>query len=464
MKKGLIVLLILFGWVAVGQNQPLLYNFESQPQSLLLNPGTEPAFNFHAGVPFLSKVHFSGGSTGVTLYDIFKIDESSSLSDRIKGSLASMRTRDFVSIHQQVELLSVGWRGENDAYYSAGIYQELDLFSYIPSDLALMVWDRNLTETRHFDFSDIAFTAEVLNVFHFGITKKQHRNLTLGFRGKIYSSALNIRSTGNTGEYAMLPGSVENNYIPLVRKADMQIRSAGLGPLVDTDGTYKQLRDELSGGLFFGGSLGLGVDFGFTRRFDYNWKVSGSVTDLGFIYNFKDVETYEYWGDSEGATEVLEYEYPEGRPLEKVGNLITDLEQLFMDDTFYDSYISMRPIKLNATIDYGWGEDLEPCDYLRRPVRKRFNNYLGVHMFSVFRPNGPVSAASLYYDGKITSGLRGKLSYTVDSFSYTNIGALVSAQVGWVNLYVAADNLLSYGNLAKAHNASVQMGVQLIVN
>lgn len=448
----------------MGQNQQLLYNFESQPQSLLLNPGAEPAFNFHAGIPFLSKVHFSGGSTGFTVYDIFKIDGTTTLTERIQSSLASMRNTEFGMIHQQVGLISVGWRGQNDAYYSAGIYQEFDLFGYIPNDLALMVWDETLTEARHFDFSDIAFTAEVLNVFHFGISKQQNRNLTLGVRGKIYASTLNIRSTGNSGDFEMLPGSVPGNYIPLVRRADLRIRSAGLGPLADTDGTYKEVRDELAGGLFFGGSLGLGVDFGFTRRFNYNWKVSGSVTDLGFIYNYKDVETYEYWGDSGGATVELEYNYPEGQPLERVDDLITDLAELFNDDTFHNSYLSLRPIKLNAAVDYGWGEDLEPCDYLRRPVRKRFNNYVGMHVFSVFRPGRLVPAASLYYDGKIANGLRGKLSYTVDSFSATNIGALISAQAGWVNLYLAADNVLSYGNLAKSHTASIQMGVQVILN
>lgn len=464
MKYWIGVFMILWGWATLGQNQPLLYNFESQPQSLLLNPGAEPAFNFHAGIPFLSKVFFSGGSTGVTLYDIFKIDESSSLSDRVKGALGGMGSKDFVSVHQQVELISVGWQSQDDVYYSAGIYQELDVFGYIPAELALMIWDESSTESRHFYLSNIAFTAELVNVFHFGITKKQNKNLTLGLRGKIYSSALNIRSNGNSGAYTMLQGSTPDSYIPLVRDAAMEIRSAGLRPLSDTDGSYKQLKDELIGGLFFNGSLGLGVDFGFTKRLDSSWKISGSVSDIGFIYNYKDVETYNYWGDSEAAAIELEYEYPEGKPLDRAGELVTDLKELFMDDTFHDSYLSMRPIKLNAAIDYGWGVDVEPCDYRRISTKKRLNNYLGLHVFSTLRFSRLVSAASLYYETKFFRGLRGKLSYSVDSFSYTNIGALISAQVGWVNLYLSADNILSYRNLAKTHNTSIQMGIQVIIN
>lgn len=458
------LLMIYSGFTALGQNQQLLYNFESLPQSLLLNPGAEPAFNFHAGIPLLSKVHASGGSTGVTIYDIFKIDPATTLSDRIKTSLASMNNRDFGMAHQQVEILSVGWRGKEDTYYSAGLYQELDVFGYVPSELALMIWEDSLTTARHFDFSDIAFTADMVNVWHFGITKKQDRYTTFGVRGKIYSSALNIRSTSNSGSYTMYEGSKPNTYFPMVHQADIQIRTSGVGRLADTDGTYKEVRDEVLGGLFFGGDLGLGVDFGFTRRFNYNWKVSGSVLDLGFIYNFQDVETYEYWGDSRGATVELEYNYPEDKPLDRVDHLITDLEEIFEDDTFHDSYLALRPIKLNAGVDYGWGEDLEPCHYLHRPHRKRFNHYLGLQLFSVIRPQRIIPAATVYYDGKLFNGVRGKFTYTADSFSYTNIGALVSAQMGWLNVYLGADNLLSLADLAKSHQASLQMGVQVIIN
>lgn len=456
--------MIWSGFTALGQNQQLLYNFETLPQSLLLNPGAEPAFNFHAGVPLLSKLHFSGGSTGVTLYDIFKIDPATTLSDRIKSSLASMNSRDFGMIHEQIEILSAGWRGKDDTYYSAGLYQELDVFGYVPSELALMIWEDSLTTARHFDFSDIAFTADLVNVLHFGITKKQDRYTTFGLRGKLYSSALNIRSTSNKGSYDMLAGSQPDTYIPIVNQADMQIRTSGVGRLEETQGDRKKIKDEILDGLFFGGGLGLGVDFGFTHRFNYNWKVSGSVLDLGFIYNFRDVQTYEYWGDSRGATVELQYNYPEDKPLDRVDHLITDLAEIFDDDTFYDSYFALRPIKLNAAVDYGWGENLEPCHYLHRPHRKRFNHYLGLHLFSVFRPKGIMPAATVYYDGKLLSGLRGKITYTVDSFSYTNIGALVSAQIGWVNLYLGADNLLSMADLAKSHQASLQLGVQVIIN
>ena len=456
--------MIWSGFTALAQNQQLLYNFESLPQSLLLNPGAEPAFNFHVGVPLLSKIHLSGGSTGVTVYDIFKIDPATTLSDRIKSSLATMNSKDFGMLHEQVEILSAGWRGKDDIYYSAGVYQELDVFGYVPSELALMIWEDSLTTARHFDFSDIAFTADLVNVWHFGISKQQDRYTTFGIRGKLYSSAVNIRSTSNSGSYTMLEGSRPGTYIPMVHQADMQIRTSGVRRLANTNGVRKEVKDEILNGLFFGGGLGLGLDIGFTRRFNYNWKVSGSVLDLGFIYNFQDVETYKYWGDSRGAIVELEYNYPEDKPLDRVDNLVTDLEEIFDDDTFYDSYFALRPIKLNAALDYGWGEDLEPCNYLHRPHRKRFNHYLGFHLFSMIRPKRFIPAATVYYDGKLFKGLRGKFTYTVDSFSYTNIGAMVSAQMGWVNLYLGADNLLSLADLAKSHQASVQMGVQVIIN
>ena len=56
--------------------------------------------------------------------------------------------------------------------------------------------------------------------------------------------------------------------------------------------------------------------------------------------------------------------------------------------------------------------------------------------------------------------LRG--SYTVDKYSFTNVGLGISIQAGPVNMYAMADNLLSYQNIADSHYASFQLGLNII--
>jgi hypothetical protein len=55
-----------------------------------------------------------------------------------------------------------------------------------------------------------------------------------------------------------------------------------------------------------------------------------------------------------------------------------------------------------------------------------------------------------------------KATYTLDSFSYTNLGLGMSTKVGPVNFYVLADNLLSYADISKANSLSFQLGLNVV--
>ena len=72
MRYPLYLFMFLFIETATSQNKHLLYNFDELPQNLMSNPGAEVNFDLHAGLPFFSQIHISAGSSGVSLYDIFK--------------------------------------------------------------------------------------------------------------------------------------------------------------------------------------------------------------------------------------------------------------------------------------------------------------------------------------------------------------------------------------------------------
>ena len=55
-----------------------------------------------------------------------------------------------------------------------------------------------------------------------------------------------------------------------------------------------------------------------------------------------------------------------------------------------------------------------------------------------------------------------KITYTADPYSFKNIGAGISTQIGPVNLYLLADNLLYLSNLYAAKSANVQLGINFI--
>lgn len=466
MRCILFFLLFIFHETALSQNKQLLFNFDELPQNLMTNPGAEVNFDLHAGLPLFSQIHFSAGSSGVSLYDIFK-EDGNSVNDHIAEALADMNNKDFFSVHQQLEILSIGWRGKNDKYFSGGIYQEMDAFAYFPKDLAVLAYEGNkdhLSET--FDFSEAAFTGEFLNVFHFGMTRYYSENLNYGFRVKLYSSVFNARSTNNRGTFRTIPSpAAPNMYRHFLSGIDVLINTSGWAPLVDSENVGgRQTLSTLAGKAFLGGNLGLGVDLGFTWYKNDRWKFTGSIIDLGFINHKKDVENYRYHGNYQ--TDGIEILFPgpgEGTP-NYWDEWEDDLDEHLEDETLYSSYNSWRPVKFNGSVDFGFLEDTEPCNCHEPTDRRRYKHHLGLHWFAVSRPRGLVSAATVYFDKRFSNNFRAKIAYTADAYSFSNIGLMFSTRFHNFNFYLAADNLLDYTNLAKAHNASVQMGFQLIMN
>ena len=76
MIRFLIIFFLLFlGLFQLsGQNQKLLYDFTDIPQALIVNPGAVAPHDWFAGIPMLSKMSFSVGSSGISALDLFASD------------------------------------------------------------------------------------------------------------------------------------------------------------------------------------------------------------------------------------------------------------------------------------------------------------------------------------------------------------------------------------------------------
>ncbi|MGB3775838.1 MAG: DUF5723 family protein, partial [Leeuwenhoekiella sp.] len=126
------------------------------------------------------------------------------------------------------------------------------------------------------------------------------------------------------------------------------------------------------------------------------------------------------------------------------------------------SYTTMRPVKFYSSLEYRFGEPLE-CNCLH-PDDDNYRFRTGLALFAINRPRLPQVALTGYLDAKLVDFLHTKVTYTVDSYTLANIGFLFSAQISKFNLYISADNLLSYENLAKSNTASIQLGMQFVIN
>ena len=472
LTRCLFVISMLFTLGAIAQNKSVLYDFNEIPQSLSVNPGVETDFKWFAGVPLLSGISGYGGSNGISVHDIFA-DDGVDINVKFRErALNTLTPKDEFSSTIQLEYLTGGFRGENpNLFYSFGGYLEFDNITYWPQDYASLIFDGNADQLgRRFDLGDLKTRGSLVNVLHFGVNKKVDRNLTIGGRGKIYSGIVDYSSTSNNGHLSNTEG--QNNLIATNLNADLLLRTSGLQDL-DNASDSDTLTNEIISRALFGGDLGLGIDVGFTYHLTERTTITGSLLEVGFIYHSSDPKSYSLKGNTtvEGIQiNVLENFASLDRDFWQ--DLVDDIEAEVPFETDTKSYVSFRPTKMYASIRNDFGEPVgkggqQSCDCTAGSsgggeLRTKYRNSVGGQLYIINRPRGPQMALTGFYTRRIGNILALKGTYTVDKFSYTNVGLGMNLQAGPVNFYIMADNLLSYNNIADTNYASFQFGLNII--
>lgn len=443
------------------QNKLLLYNFTDIPQTLMTNPGADVSYKWYAGIPFMSGASVNFGSTGFTANDLFAND-GIDFTTKVRNVLAKTTTNDFVSLNQQLELFSGGFKiGDADkkSYLSFGLYEEFDFLSYIPKDIAILALDGNKNYLGHrFNLGDLNVKAELLSVLHFGIHKKVNDNFVIGARAKIYSSIFDASSIANSGYiYTGTPGL--DAYYSQNIYSNLQLNTSGLAQYRNAT-NRNNIASDVKKGMLMGGNLGFGFDFGVTYYPQKDIQITGSIIDLGFISHSKNVQTYTYKGF---------YDYKGLVPKFTAENAAQanykDFNKAIVLDSLQSKYTTWRPTKFNSSIQYFFGEyrsDTE-CNCDDTGTDSFYKNAVGAQLFLMTTPRSPLFAFTTFYRTKVTSGLQLKASYTLDSFTNTNIGLGLSTRMGPIHFYILGDNLLAYKDLSKANSLSLQLGLNIIL-
>ena len=297
MRKVITCALLILGSVLLAQNKAVLYNFTAIPQSLSLNPGADVTYRLYAGVPLLSGISANVGSTGFSAYDLFA-DNGVNFNTKLRTIIFSTSRNDKVSLNQQLEVFQGGFKvgdWNNTAYISFGMYEEFDVLSYVPKDLAILALDGNQNYLgKYFNLSDLNARAEMLSVFHVGYNKRENEKLIWGVRGKIYSSIFDARSTKNSGYLYTIPSNGNTMYEQVI-SADMLLNTSGIAKYDDKDDDSDVAKDIQKRALL-GGNLGLGFDAGITYYPKKDIQITASVLDVGFIRHTKEVESYRARG------------------------------------------------------------------------------------------------------------------------------------------------------------------------
>lgn len=460
--RKVFLLAVLLSISCISQNKQILYNFTSVPQSLLTNPGLDVKFKWYFGVPLVSGISANVGSSGFSAYDLFA-DDGIDFNTKLRNVVNSTSRNDKASINEQLEVFSGGfklggWQG--NSYVTFGMYQELDIFAYVPKDpIILGIYGNKDYLGKRFNLGDLSGKAEMLTVLHLGYHKVVNNKLILGARGKIYSGIFNVNSTNNSGYIFTVPNTTNTIYTQEMY-SNITVNTSGIAKYKDENYNGDVAKD-LRKKAFLGGDLGLGFDVGMTYYPQKNIQFTASIADVGFINHGKDVENYTLKGT---------YKFEGVNPDFINGSTPEDTYQKFKDaiplDTLHTKYTTWRPIKLNTSIQYSFGEERDTnteCNCISGAEARTYKNAIGAQLFIMSTPRIPFVAFTTYYRRPVFKGLDLKTTYTIDSYSYKNIGLGLSAHAGIFNFYMLADNLLEYKDITKANSLSFQFGFNIIM-
>ncbi|AXB56978.1 DUF5723 family protein [Flavobacterium fluviale] len=460
MRKIYLIFCIVFQLSCFSQNKELLYNFTSIPQSSLVNPGADVSYKYYFGFPVLSGVSANVGSNSFSAYDLFA-DNGVDFNQKVRDVINRSSSNDKVVTNQQLEIFSAGFRvggRESRSYVSFGLYQEFDLFMYVPKDPALLALNGNRDYIgKSFNLGDINAKAEVLSVLHIGYHKKVNDKFVFGGRAKIYSSGANATSTKNSGYiYTGQDAGTPNLYNQII-SSNLELKTSGISKFTKDEYEGNVAKD-IAHNTFFNGSLGLGVDAGITYYIKDNLQLTASIIDLGFIRQSKDIETITYKGT---------YQYngvnPDFLGTDNPENVFDEFEEAIPRDTLYNKYTTWRPTKFYSSIQYSFGE-ARPDDECncRGQVEKYYKNAVGAQLFGMTTPREPLVALTAFYRRNIFRKLDVKATYTFDTFSNKNIGLGLAGTIGPVNIYALVNNILEYKDLSKARSAAFQIGINFV--
>ena len=452
MRKLFLFLLLFISVFSFSQNKEILYNFTTIPQTLLTNPGADISYKFYIGIPLLSGINFNVGSNSLSAYDLYG-NTGVPLEQKLKNIALKMTTNDRVSLNEQIDILNAGFKiGEENSisYVSFGVYQEFDFLTYLPKDLINSAVGN--TPIEQINLTDVNARAEMLTVFHLGLHKKINKKLVVGIRAKAYSSIFNFNSTHNSGG-ASVTINAGTSFSYIENSPSLIVNTSGITKY--RTGSTNDLASDIKNKAFLGENTGLGFDAGFTYYPQENKQFTASIIDVGYVKHSKEVQNYVVKEGTFASTYPIIQDF-----LDDVDEVINPVPSAKNTS----AYTTWRPMKVYSSYQYSFNEDrldLE-CKCLNLDQEPIYKDALGVQFFSMTTPKLPTVALTGYYKRRITRALQMKATYTLDTYSYTNIGLGLSSTFGKVNFYVLADNLLAYTDLAKANSLSLQFGLNVI--
>ncbi len=445
-----ILLVLLISRTVTAQFHTVGFDFAAHAQSFQLNPGVDYIYQKELGIPLLNNTQIFAGNTGFSLYDLFS--SQGSFDQKVYQTVQQLKNTDYLLINFRQDLFSYGYKDDLERLKYFGLYWEFDHFTNIPADLIRLGFEGNASHLfEKYDAKYLASKTELIQTIYYGVNKKASRDLSVGYRFKLYSGIINAQSTGNKGTFYTSEGQ-HNYYVHHLENIDISAESSGFNEQSTTQDYLNK--------FLFSGNYGAGIDLGINYRLSDKVHLSASLLDLGFIYYTSDINAYQIKGsyDFEGVA----MQFPEDGFIDYWKQVKANFKKEIQRGENKKNYISYRPTSLYTSLKYSLG-DLrhQSCENFMN-LKSEYNSFVGLTGFAQYRPVKIHLGISAFYEKKWSKYFYSKLNYTIDNYSYSSIGLGLVANLGRLQLYVSADNLIGLSDVSKSRKQAVQMGINIV--
>ncbi|MBR5984197.1 MAG: hypothetical protein IK025_10840 [Bacteroidales bacterium] len=459
----LIAALLLLPFVSKAQQANTLYYMDRVFQSQTVNIAEIPENRIQIGgliIPLVGQLppafYFNYGNNSFHYNHILHFGEGAkkdSLVLDLPLLMKKVRRNTCIRGEFRLDYFNFSYKTKNNAVITVNLSDRFIYGMTIPKSLFDFFLNGNreyMLEGRSHDISKLSFGASAFHELGVGFTTEIREKLSVGGRMKLLFGIADVST-----KVSNLELSTDPDMYFITASADMQIRkSTGLFEYNDDGFSFSDL-GQLTGDLAALGNVGLALDLGARYKITDKIAVSLSVTDLGFInwlqnsqiasakgeYTFEGIEL----GFKENEEGKLSFGIDENRyNLEHVMDTIVELFEMDIRDK---SYMTWLPSNIYVGATYQFHEKLGFGFLYRGEIyRKTYNQQV-----------------TLSVNSNLTHWLSLHASWSLLNNTILNLGAGLSARLGFVTWFIVTDDVIGLVFPQRAKTINMRMGCNLTI-
>jgi hypothetical protein len=434
-KYILILLPAVMFYNSAAQNSQVLY-YMNLPQNHFLNPALRPSNSIYIGLPGISGINLNVNNNFFNFSDIFSKSGDSVISIfhpdyNVEEFITKIKDLNAIEPQVLIQTFGLGFSVGTDLYISFDVNERVNGNVALPGDLLRLGFEGNEQFVgQKIDLSSFRSDAMYYREAGLGFSKNFTNKLRLGIRGKllfgITSVVLDNRSLGIT---------VGDDYTHTF-DADLMVNiSAPVDIYLDDKNNIDSISLDDSGFddgrwilnyLGRPGNIGLGLDIGAEFAVTEKFRLSASVTDLGYIKWKRDVKNLKAESQFKFSGVDLLDVYEGKMTFDSLAQELLDSlrNSFFVTDT-QTPFTTNLPFGVTVGASYN--------------LTKSFS--VGVLSYTKIIGDQFKEALTLSANLNLGNAFSTSIAYTAANYRYDNLGLGLAFRPGFFQFYALADRI-----------------------